>query len=121
MSNTSWDKRGKGRFEVRVQTPATPGPATRSTYTRTSKLEIGLMALGELARTWANAHGNVKPGTVVDLVDTTDGGPVAQLKFLGFETGTLDSALNALHTNGFPQAEEIFPPGRSLAGDAHRR
>lgn len=98
-------KRGAGRFEVRVATPAHEGAATRSTYTRTSKLELGLLSLGEIARTWANAHGAVRPGTTVDLIDTNDGGPVAQLRFLGFEEGTLDDALNTLRVNGFSATE----------------
>lgn len=74
------------------------------------------MQLAEIARTWANAHGQVRAGTTVDLIDTNDGGPVAQLKFLGFEEGTLDSALNTLRANGFSGAQEITPTGRSLAG-----
>jgi hypothetical protein len=74
------------------------------------------MALAELARTWANAHGAVPEGTTVDVIDTTDGGPIAQLKFLGFEQGTLESALNTLRTNGFESVQEITPAGKSLAG-----
>lgn len=108
-------KRGVGRFEVRVQTPSQDSPATRSVYSRTSKLEIGLMALAEIARRWANSHGAIHPGTVVDLIDTTDGGPVAQLRFLGFATGTLDDALGTMRANGLT-AEEIPPPGQWLAG-----
>lgn len=116
MSYANGPKRGAGRFEVRVLTPAPSGSGTRSVHTRTSKLEIGLMALAELARTWANAHGAIAEGTTVDLIDTTDGGPVAQLKWLGFEAGTLDAALNTLKTNGFEGMEEIVPAGKSLAG-----
>lgn len=108
--------RGSGRFEVRVLTPAPSGPGTHSVYTRTSKLELGLMALSEFARAWANKHGEVVEGTTVDLIDTTDGGPVAQLKFLGFASGTLESALNTLKTNGFEDMQEITPAGKSLAG-----
>jgi hypothetical protein len=74
---------------------------------RTSKIELGLIALGDMARTWANAHGVVVAGTVIDLIDTTDGGPLAQLKFLGFESGTLDDALNTLRVNGFTNITEV--------------
>lgn len=116
MSKAGWDKRGQGRFEVRVFTPSVSGTPTRTVHTRTSKLELGLMALGELARQWANSHGAVHPGTVVDLVDTTDGGPVAQLKWLGFAPETLDAALNTLRAGGFDAVQEIPPPGKSLAG-----
>lgn len=107
MGNTAWTKRGNGRFEVRVITPQPSGPGVRSVYTRTSKLELGLMALGEIARQWANAHGNVPVGTTADVIDTNDGGPVAQLKFLGFEPETLDGALHTLRTNGFPDIQEV--------------
>lgn len=105
--SASWGKRGPGRFEVRVYVPATDGPGTRSTYSRTSKLEIALMGMSEIVRQWANVHGAVKPRVTVDVVDTNDGGIVAQLKFLGFETGTMDAALNTLRTNGFPDIREV--------------
>lgn len=108
--------RGSGRFEVRVYIPASAGPGARTLYTRTSKLELGLMALSELARSWANKHGAVVEGTTVDLIDTTDGGPIAQLKYLGFASGTLEAALNTLKANGFEDMQEIVPAGKSLAG-----
>lgn len=118
MSGTS---QGTGRFEVRVQTPAPHGPGTRSIYTRTSRVQLGLAALSQIARQWANTDGSVAPGTTVDLIDTTDGGPVAQLKFLGFATGTLDDALNALQANGFGEITSVPQPGQWLAGQQSRR
>lgn len=65
------------------------------------------MALADVAREWANARGAIAPGAVVDLIDTTDGGPVAQLKWLGYEPSTIDGALNVLRANGFQQIEEV--------------
>lgn len=107
MGSQAWAKRGNGRFEVRVLTPSTAGAGTRTVYLRTSKLELGIMALADIARKWANDHGAVPAGTVADVIDTNDGGPVAQLKFLGFEPGTLDGALHTLRANGFPNLQEV--------------
>lgn len=107
MNKGAWSKRGAGRFEVRSITPAPSGPPTRLVMLRTSKVELGLIALADVARQWANAHGAVVAGTVVDLIDTTDGGPLAQLKYLGFESGTLDDALNTLRVNGFTNITEV--------------
>lgn len=78
------------------------------------------MALGEIGKQWANSHGRVKPGTQADVIDTTDGGAVVTLKFLGFEEGTLEGALQTLRTNGL-NAEEIFPPGKWLGAETPRR
>lgn len=108
--------RGSGRFEVRVFVPSPPGPGTRSTYLRTSRIETGLAGLSGMAKAWANNHGEVAPGTTVDLIDVTDGGPVAQLKFLGFNEDTLDNALNVLKSNGFSDMEQVAEPGQWLAG-----
>jgi hypothetical protein len=98
-----------------VHTTSESGAPSRTVHTRTSKLELGLACLGEIARQWANNHGTIHPGTTVDLIDTTDGGPVAQLKYNGFEAGTLDAALNTLRANGFEQISRVAQAGESLA------
>lgn len=113
--------RGSGRFEIRVYVPAPDGPGRRSTQLRTSRIELGLAGLSGMAKAWANNHGEVVPGTTVDLIDVTDGGPIAQLKFLGFGQDTLDNALNVLRTNGFSDMQQVAEPGQWLAGTQPRR
>lgn len=115
-SSNNFYRRGTGRFEIRVSVPELSGPGTRSTYSRTSKLEIGLLSLGEILRRWANSRGAVRPGTTATLIDTTDGGPVAQLKWVGFEENTLDAALGALGAEGLA-TQEVPQPGKWLAGE----
>lgn len=98
------------RYEVRVRGVYGTGNAFNISKTRAAKLDVAIMAVMEVGRTWAVQNGSVLPGTTVSLVDTNDGGEVMSLRWNGFDCNTLEEALRILGAQGF-QLKEVADNG----------
>lgn len=105
MSGRGSPRRQPHRFEVRLKAVLHNGSAVNEVKTRSSKLSVAMLAVMEILRLWAASDGAVRVGTVVSLVDTTDGAEVMSLRWFGFDANTLDGAVQTFRAGGFTLKE----------------